>query len=110
MIERFIARPIIIVSNVPGRADEHAADDQHVVLELEARRGGREAGERVQQRDHDRHVGAADRQHEEDAEDRRAADERPEQPLVLHARDEREPGRDAGEEERGVHELLARDT
>jgi hypothetical protein len=32
----------------------------------------RQAGERVQQRDHDRHVGAADRQHEQLPEQRRA--------------------------------------
>ena len=31
----------------------------------------RQAGERVEQRDHDRHVGAADRQHDEVAEQRR---------------------------------------
>ena len=69
-IERFIARPIIIVSSVPEAPTSMPADDQDVVLELEAGRRGGEAGERVQQRDHDRHVGAADREHEEHAEER----------------------------------------
>ena len=46
------------------------------VLEREARRGRRQAGERVEQRDHDRHVGAADRQHDEQAEQRRADQDR----------------------------------
>ena len=56
------------------RADQHAAHDQHVVLELETGRRRGEAGERVQQRDHDGHVGAADRQHEQHPEQRRAGD------------------------------------
>ena len=58
------------------RADERAADDEHVVVQHEAGRRGGEAGERVQQRDHDRHVGAADREDEEDAEDERRDDQR----------------------------------
>ena len=80
------------------RADEHAGDDQDVVLELEAGRSDGEAGERVEQRDHDGHVGAADREHEQHAEEQRGADQHPEQPLVLNAGDQRDPGRDAREE------------
>ena len=57
------------------RPDEHAADDQDVLVEDEAGRGGGDAGEGVQQRDDDRHVGAADRQHEQDAEGERAEDD-----------------------------------
>ena len=53
-----------------GGADEHAGHDQDGVDEHEAGGRGGEAGERVEQRDHDRHVGAADRQHEQDAEER----------------------------------------
>ena len=68
VIERFMARPIICVSSVPRGADQRAGHDQHVVVQHEAGRRRREARERVQQRDHDRHVGAADRQHQHDAE------------------------------------------
>ena len=52
-----------------GRADEGARDDQDRVAEHEAghRRGG--AGERVQEADDDRHVGAADGQDHRDPED-----------------------------------------
>ena len=62
------------------RADEHSADDQDVVLELEAGRGRGESRKRIQQRDHDRHVRAADRQHEEDSEQGRGADHRHQHP------------------------------
>ena len=54
-----------------GGADERARDDQQVVVQDEAGRGRGDAGERVEQRDHDGHVGAADRQHEEHAEQQR---------------------------------------
>ena len=51
------------------RADDHARDDQRGVVERDAGRRGAEAREGVERRDHDRHVGAADRQHDEVAED-----------------------------------------
>ncbi len=51
-----------------GGADQRAGDDQCVVVEHEAGRRRRQAGERVEQRDHDRHVGAADRHHHGHAE------------------------------------------
>ncbi len=76
------------------RADERAAHDQDVRVELEPGRRRREAGEGVQQRDHDRHVGAADRQHEQHAEDERADEQRHEQPLLLGAGDDRDAGGD----------------
>ena len=75
-------------------ADERAAHDQDVRVELEAGRGRREARERVQQRDHDGHVGAADRQHEQHAEDERAEDQQHEHPLLLVAGDDRDPAGD----------------
>ena len=58
------------------RADERARDDQRVVVEHEAGARGRQARERVQHRDHDRHVGAADgddQQHSEQRARRRAS-------------------------------------
>ena len=56
-----------------GRADDHARDDQRGVVQRDAGRGRRQAGERVEQRDHDRHVRAADRQHDQVARARAAA-------------------------------------
>ena len=46
-----------------GRADQRPGDDQRRVAEDEAGHRDRGAGEGVEQRDDDRHVGAADRQH-----------------------------------------------
>ena len=63
------------------RADERAGDDQGDVVEREAGGGRGEAGGGVEQRDHDRHVGAADRQHGEDAEQRRADQDQDEEQL-----------------------------
>ena len=89
-----------------GGADERPADDERVVVEREAGRGGGEAGERVQERDHDRHVRAADRQDEHDAEDE-GGEEEQHHPDAGFGR-----GADHGEDERGseeqrVHDLLA---
>ncbi len=88
-MERFIARAHLERQQGAGSADEHAADDEHVVLQLEAADRDGEPRERVQQRDDDRHVGAADGEHEHDAEERAAGDDRPEKPLVLDAGCER---------------------
>ncbi len=55
------------------RTDKRAGDDQQGVVEHVARCGNSETSERVQQRDHDGHVGTADRQHEQHAEQQRQA-------------------------------------
>ena len=89
------------------RADEHPGDDQHRRVEHEAGRRRREPGERVQQRDDDRHVRAADRQHEHHAEDEREGDQRDERPLCLEPGDQRDPERGCPEEDRRVHDVLA---
>ncbi len=68
-------------------ADEHPGHDQDGRVEHEPGRGRREPRERVQQRDDDRHVGAADREDEHDPEEQREADQRDQDPLVLGARD-----------------------
>ena len=57
-------------------------------MEEEARGRGGQAGERVQERDHDGHVGAADREHEEDAEDERGHDQRDHERVTLGAGDD----------------------
>ena len=46
-----------------GRADDHAGDDHRGVVQRQTRCGRRNPGQRVEQRDDHRHVGAADRQH-----------------------------------------------
>jgi hypothetical protein len=58
-----------------GGADHHAGDHQRRVLQHEPFEADREAGEGVVDRDHDRHVRAADRQRHQDAEEQRAAEE-----------------------------------
>ena len=63
--ERFIALHISSVSSVPEAPTSVPAMISALLREHEAGRGRREAGERVEQRDHDRHVGAADRQHQQ---------------------------------------------
>ena len=68
--ERFIALLIMMREQETRRAVERARDDEDVVVEREARRRRGETGVRVEQRDDDRHVRAADRQHEQDAEQR----------------------------------------
>ena len=54
-----------------ARSDQRAGDDQQVVRQHEARRRRRPARVAVQHRHDDRHVGAADRHHQVDAEERR---------------------------------------
>ena len=73
------------------RADQRAGDDQHVVAEHEAGRCRGQAGERVEQRDDDRHVGAADRQHEQDAQHERG-DQRDPEELQRRSGRRRRPG------------------
>ena len=106
-IERFIARLIISVSNVPEAPTSMPGDDQDVVLELEAGCGRGQAGEGVQERDHDRHVGAADREDEEHAEEGGAREQGPHQPLLLRARSDGDPRCEGGSEDESVHQLLA---
>ena len=69
-------------------ADEGAGDDQDRVVDDEAGHRHGRAGERVQQRDDDRHVGAADRQGHRDAEDQRRGED------DQHHRDVRRAGRE----------------
>ena len=43
-----------------ARADQAARNDQDGILNDKSRRAGREAGITIEQRNHDRHIGAAD--------------------------------------------------
>ena len=87
-------------------ADEHPRDDEDGRVEHEA--GGRcgEAGERVQQRDDDGHVRAADREHEHHAEHEREDDERDDRPLRLEPGDDRDSERGAAAENEHVDDVL----
>jgi hypothetical protein len=87
-------------------ADERARHDQDVVVEEEAGCGGRKPRERVQERDHHRHVGATDREHEEDAEHERGGDQPHGEGVSLRASDDRAAEDECGQQHRSVHELL----
>ena len=90
--------------------DEGAGDDQHRVVDHEARHRHGRAGERVQQRDDDRHVGAADRQGHRHAEDQGRGQDDEHQREVRRAGDEQEQRGDDGDAGEGQrHELAARD-
>jgi hypothetical protein len=73
-------------SRRPDDAVERARDDEDLALEREAGRARREPGVRVEERDHDRHVGAADGQdrHHAEREPGRAAIRR--RPVLLESR------------------------
>ena len=58
-----------------GGADQGTGDDQCLIVEHETGERRREAGQGVQDGDDDRHVRAADRQHEQGAEAREAEEE-----------------------------------
>ena len=55
----------------PAGADQGAGHDQHVVEDDEAGRAGGQTGVAVEQGDDHRHVGAADGNHRQHAEDQR---------------------------------------
>ena len=110
VIERFIARPISSVSERARRADEHAADDQHVALELEAGRAPRRGPVNAFRSEITTGmsappIGSTKRIPKSSA----PPTSDPEEPLVLHARDERDARRRAhARKSARVHELLAR--
>ena len=62
------------------RPVECPGDDQQLAVEHEPHRGGREAGVRVEQRDHRRHVGPADRDDHQHAEEQGDEDDHREEP------------------------------
>ena len=64
------------------RADERAGDDQRDVRQREADAGGRPARVGVEHRHHDGHVGAADGDDDQDAEQHRRQRDGPEQQRV----------------------------
>ena len=62
-----MALHIRIESRKPLGAVECAGNDQHVVAQGKARGWRRQTGVGIEQRDHDRHVGPADRNHDQHA-------------------------------------------
>src|SRR5204862_7922931 len=89
-------------------ADERAADDERVVREDEAGGRGGEPRERVQERDDDRHVGAADRKDEQDTEEERRRKQDDEPDITLRRGGEAGE-RDARGEEPGIEDVLTRE-
>ncbi len=74
-------RPVHRLGHQPGqqdarRADHHAGDDQRLVAQHVTLERDGQAGEGVVQRDHHRHVGAADRQGHQHAQRQRHHEER----------------------------------
>ena len=92
-----------------GGTHEGAADDQDRVAEHEAGHRDGHARERVEQRDDDRHVGAADRERHRDAEDQRGDEDDPHhrEADVAGPQEQRAGDRDQGE--RRGDELAAGD-
>ena len=90
-------------------AVERARDDQQLVLEHEAHRHRREARVGVQQRDHRRHVGAADRDDQQHAEHEREHDDHREQERSAsdRARDRRRAAIAIAEQRQVDHVLAA---
>ena len=81
-------------------ADEGAGDDQDRVADDEAGHRRGRAGERVEQADDDRHVGAADRQDHRDPEDQAGQDDDAEERQRRAAAERQDAGR--AEDERAV--------
>ncbi len=92
----------------PGRADDHPRDDHRRVVQRHPSRGGREAREGVQERDHHGHVGAPDRQHEGVPEHGRQHEQPDEEQLRVGAGDEVHSGGQHEHEQHPVERLLAR--
>ena len=90
------------------RSHQRAGDDQQAVLQREADAGRGPARIAVQHGDDDRHVGAADRQDQEEADQQRQDDNQPEGPdRLVHAEpDDQTDQRDA---QRRVQRVLHRE-
>ena len=101
-----------------GGADHHTGDHQRRVLQHKPLEADREARERIVDRDHDRHVGAADRQRHQDAKhqcgsQRRVdqlgrGDRRGDAPCASRPRCIRR--RQCGQHDQGIEGLLPLDT
>ncbi len=79
--ERFIAVAISIVRIVPEEPTRVPATISATLSSAKPAAAAESPGEGVQQRDHHRHVGAADRQHDEVAEQGRGDQDRDEETL-----------------------------
>jgi len=69
--ERFIARHMMIERIKPARAVQRAGRDEQLVVQDEPHRDRREARVGVEDRDYRRHVGATDRNDQQNSEDER---------------------------------------
>ncbi len=91
-----------------GGADQRSRNDEGEVVEREPTRGHGEPGECVEQRDHDRHVRAADRQDEGDAKDERKHHQGQEREGDRSDREHRDHEADDRRGEEAVDQLLTR--
>ena len=91
-----------------GGADQRAGDDQRRIAEREADAGRRPAGIGIEHRDHDRHVGAADRDDDEHAEGEGGERQQPERDVALAARTNQTISSDDGDRERDVDDVARR--
>ena len=78
MKERFIALAHDVGEDRAGRADQRAGDDQRRIAQREADAGRGPSRIGIEHRDHDRHVGAADRDDDQHAEQEGQQRDRPE--------------------------------
>ncbi len=87
------------------RANKRASDNEREVLDGEADAASRPPGVAVQHRDDDRHVGAADRQDQQEAERQGHQRDKPEHDLAAgrHEQDDQDDGRSA---KAGVKDVL----
>ena len=92
--------------NCAAGADNGADDNQQNIVEREADADGRPAGVSIQNRDNDRHVGAADGQNEEKAEQNGQAGQNIEK-FVFAAENKEHAERDDRQAENKVQQLLS---
>ena len=92
--------------NCAAGADNGADDNQQNIVEREADADGRPAGVSIQNRDNDRHVGAADGQNEEEAEQNGQAGQNIEK-FVFAAENKEHAECDDGQAENKVQQLLS---
>ena len=85
---------------------ERSGDDQQLVVQHEPHRGGGKPGIRIEQRDHRRHVGAADGDDHHHAEDQRYHHDQGEEPGLLRIKDQGGGNAEAQRHEAEVDEIL----
>ena len=89
------------------RADQRPGNDQRQILDGKADACRRPAGVAVQHRHHDRHVGAADRNDDQEADTQRQERDQPEQHLITAGTDEPDHQQQQHDRQTQVQPMLA---